>query len=405
MSPSDTQDGLNVPYKALMVAASPFPYPQGSQVLIGQLAAALHRRGHQVRLAAYPGGVGKPPQGIEIHRVPLVPGLRLTQAGPSWQKPFLDLLLTRVLLPVVRGWQPDLIHTHNFEGLLAALHVRRLTGVPVIHHVHNAMGLELHTYFHTSLGRWVGRTVGRWVDAHLPRRADYCIVLNERAVGYFRQRGVDRLRVVPPGIDLEPVPTSRARPDLGGGPLVVYSGNLDRYQDLDLLLEAFRQLLAFRPDARLVFSTNAKPDEYRIRAEAMGLADQTFFALADDFGAVRELLAAADLTVCPRQTCLGHPIKLLNYMVEGKAIVASAGSACGLRHLENGWVVDNGDVVGMATAMRTLLEDPALARRLGESARATVQHEYTWDNAVDSIEEIYAQVRRIGSSSDKRREH
>jgi glycosyltransferase involved in cell wall biosynthesis len=321
----------------------------------------------------------------------------LTQAGPSWQKPFLDLLLTQLVLQVVRCWQPDLMHTHNFEGLLAALFVRRLTNIPVIHHVHNAMGLELHTYFRTSLGRWLGRTTGHWVDAHLPRRADYCIVLNERAVGYFRQRGVDRLRVIPPGIDLGSVLTGRGRFDLGGGPLVVYSGNLDRYQDLDLLLEAFRQLLAFRPDARLAFSTYAKPDKVRTRAEALGLADQTLFVVANDFGAVRELIAAADLAVCPRQVCLGFPIKLLNYMAEGKAIVASAGSACGLQHLENGWVVDNGDVAGMASAMRTLLDDPALAHRLGERARATVQHEYTWDRAVDSIEEIYRQVAGVGN--------
>jgi glycosyltransferase involved in cell wall biosynthesis len=155
----------------------------------------------------------------------------------------------------------------------------------------------------------------------------------------------------------------------------------------------------------LVFSTYAKPDEYRTLAEAMGLADQTLFVVADDFGAARDLLAAADLTVCPRQVCLGFPIKLLNYMAEGKAIVASAGSACGLRHLENGWVVDNGDVIGMATAMRTLLDDPALAHRLGEGARATVQQQYTWDSAVDSIEEIYRRVGRVAGSSPGRREH
>jgi len=379
-------------YKIAMVAASPFPYPQGSQVLIGQLAAALHRRGHRVCLVAYHTGIGQPPPGVPIHRSRPVVGLGPTQAGPSWRKPLLDLLLTSELLRVVRRWEADVMHVHNFEGLLAALFVRQWTGVPVVYHVHNAMGLELHTYFHSRLGCWAGGVVGRWVDAHLPRRADYCILLNDRAVDYFRQRGVERFRVIPPGIDFEAGAAARLRQQFGAGPLILYSGNLDRYQDLHLLLAAFRLLATCRPDCRLILSTNAEPGPWRAQAEALGIGGQTVFIPADDFATVRDLLAAADVAVCPRRSCLGFPIKLLNYMAAGRAIVVSAGSACGLRHLENGWVVDDGDVAGMAAAIAALLDDPALARRLGENARQTALNDYTWDRAVQAIEEIYRQV-------------
>jgi 1,2-diacylglycerol 3-alpha-glucosyltransferase len=381
-------------YKIAMVAASPFPYPQGSQVLIGQLAAALHRRGHQVRLVAYHSGIGQPPEGVPVQRIRSLPGLGTTRAGPSWRKPLLDLLLAWELLRVVREWEPDVIHVHSFEGGLAAFFVRWLAGVPVVYHVHNAMGLELHTYFRSRLGRWAGRVVGRWVDSHLPRRADYCILLNDRAVDYFRQQGVKRLQVVSPGIDFEPGDAARVRQQLGDGPLILYSGNLDHYQDLHLLLEAFRLLADDRPDSRLIMSTNAAPAPWQARAEAMGIGRQTIFIPTDDFGVVRDLLAAADVAVCPRRTCLGFPIKLLNYMAAARAIVVSAGSACGLRHLENGWVVDNGDIAGMAAAIATLLDDPALARRLGESARRTVLREHTWDRAVEATEQIYQQVER-----------
>jgi glycosyltransferase involved in cell wall biosynthesis len=377
-----------------MVAASPFPYPQGSQVLVGQLAAALHRQGHQVCLVAYHSGRGQPPEGVLVQRIRPLPGQGAARAGPSWRKPLLDLLLAWKLLQVVREWEPDVVHVHNFEGGLAALFVRRLTGVPVVYHVHNAMGLELHTYFRSRLGRWAGGVVGRWVDSHLPRRADYCILLNDRAEAYFRQRGVERLQVIPPGIDFEAGDADRVRQQFGDGPLILYSGNLDRYQDLHLLLEAFRLLAAERPDSRLILSTNAEPGLWQAQAEAMGIGGQTVFIPSDDFRVVRDLLAAADVAVCPRRTCLGFPIKLLNYMAAGRAIVASAGSACGLRHLEDGWVVDNGDVAGMAAAIAALLDDPVLARRLGENARRTVLREHTWERAVEAVEQIYQQMGR-----------
>jgi 1,2-diacylglycerol 3-alpha-glucosyltransferase len=375
-----------------MVAASPFPYPQGSQVLIGQLAAALRRRGQAVRLVTYHCGIGQPPTGLQVQRIRPFASLGPVQARPSWQKPLLDLLLTWELLRLVRSWQADVMHTHNFEGLLAALFVRRWTGVPVVYHIHNAMGLELHTYFRRQVGRWAGGVVGRGVDAHLPRRADHCIALNARAAEYFERRGVEQLSVIPPGINFEPGDATRARLALGHGPLVLYSGNLDHYQDLDLLLVAFGLVADARPKARLLFSTNAVPAEWRARAEAAGIGRQTVFIQADEFDTARDLLAAADVTVCPRTTCLGFPIKLLNYMAAGKAIVASQGSAYGLRHLENGWVVDDGDVEGMARAIVALLDDPALAGRLGESARRTVRREYTWDRAVDAIQDVYQQV-------------
>jgi len=379
-------------YKVVLVAASPFPYPQGSQVLVGQLAAALQKRGHAVRLVTYHSGVGSPADGVVLDRIQALPGLGAARAGPSWQKPFWDLFLARELLQVAHSWQPDLLHAHNFEGLLAALWVRWRTGVPVIYHVHNAMGLELHTYFRSRPGRWLGGVAGRAVDAHLPRRADHCIVLNGRAVDYFRRRGVARLAVVPPGIEFEPGEAARARQSLGDGPLVVYSGNLDRYQDLDLLFRAFRKVAEARPAARLILSTNAAPGEWQALAGALGIGGQTRFVPAGDFATVRDLLAAADVTVCPRQVCLGFPIKLLNYMAAGKAIVAARGSACGLQHLENGWVVDDGDTQGLARAIIRLLDEPHLARRLGAAARRTVQQEYTWERAVAAIEGVYAQV-------------
>jgi glycosyltransferase involved in cell wall biosynthesis len=384
-------------FRIAMVAACPFPYPQGSQVLIAQLSAALRRRGHGVRLVAYHAGVGQAPPGLEILRTPALPGRAAIGAGPSSQKPLLDLLLARELLRLVRRWPVDLIHTHNFEGLLAALAVRRRTGVPVVYHVHNAMGPELHTYFRSRLGRWAGGLVGRWVDAHLPLRADFNIVLDEGAVDYFQLRGVDRLQVIPPGIDFEPGEAARARQALGDGPLVVYSGNLDRYQDLDLLLDAFRLVVVARPDARLVLSTSGEPGDLQARAKALGIGGATLFLPAVDFGGVRDLLAAADVAVCPRQVCLGFPIKLLNYMAAGRAIVASTGSACGLRHMDNGWVVQDGDTAGMAAAILALLDDPGLARQLGKAAQRAARHDYTWDRAVDAIEGIYNQLGQAGN--------
>jgi glycosyltransferase involved in cell wall biosynthesis len=100
------------------------------------------------------------------------------------------------------------------------------------------------------------------------------------------------------------------------------------------------------------------------------------------------LLAAADVAVCPRIACFGFPIKLLNYMAAGKAIVVARGSAKCISHLEDGLVA--GDDAGMiAEGILRLLRDSELAHRLGEAARHTVESRYRWSHAVRRVERCY----------------
>ena len=76
-------------------------------------------------------------------------------------------------------------------------------------------------------------------------------------------------------------------------------------------------------------------------------------------------------------------------MAAGKPIVASAGSAQGIRHMENGWVVPNGDAEALAQAILTLLKNRALADRLGCNARQVATQVYAWEQIVVEIEKIY----------------
>ena len=85
-------------------------------------------------------------------------------------------------------------------------------------------------------------------------------------------------------------------------------------------------------------------------------------------------------------------MKLLNYMAEGKAIVASAGSAKGLVDGRTARVVADGDAVAFADAVVDLLRDAHLRRRLGLAARASVEDDALWENVLDRIEAVYHRV-------------
>ncbi len=385
------------PLRILMVAASPFPLPQGSQVLIAGLAEALKQRGHQICIVAYPTGRDSPRLSVPVQRTRAFFYRRLNP-GPSLSKPLVDLLLARRVLALARRQRPDLLHAHNFEGLLVALWVRRRTGTRVVYHLHNLMEPELPAYFRFSPLAWLARHVGRWVDQTLPRRADACILLSPETLTRLASLRLPagRVHLVPPGVDLprqfsDPAAVRRLW-GLGPGPLVLYSGNFDRYQDLDFLLRAFRHVHGACPDARLVLVTHGGVETRRRQAIRQVGGPAVQLLSVTGWEEMVDLLASCDLAVSPRQECWGFPIKVLNYMAAGRPVVAAAGSAQGLRHMETAWVVPNGDEEAFAQAVITLLHDRDLATRLGRAARREAEERFSWPACAQAVEQVYRKV-------------
>ncbi len=377
-------------FRVAMVTASPFPTLGGSQVLTRQLAEALAGRGHTVHLVAYHLAGAAPPVALPVHRIPSVPGYAKLGAGPAWVKPLLDLLLTGRLLQVVRREGIQIIHAHNVEALACGLLVRTWTGVPVVYHSHNVFEQELPTYFRGRLLHGLARWAGRATDAALPRQADAVIVLTAFAAETLRARGVplDRLHLIPPGIACPP-----AMPSPRSGAQVVYAGNLDRYQDLGLLLRAWSRVRAARPDATLTVISASAPARWAQWLTTVGSVEGVQFVPGRDFARVWATINAAEVAVCPRTSRDGFPIKLLNYMAAGRPIVVSAGSAHGLTHGETAFVVPDGDEGGLAAGILALLDDPALARRLGDAARELARTYHDWAVIVPRIEAIYRAIK------------
>jgi len=380
-----------------MVAPCPFPTPQGTQVFIGGLARALSRRGHRVDLVTYhygQEGAGAGLNGVGLHRSrPLPVRSRLT-SGPSLGKPLLDLLVTARLDRVVRDSRADLIHAHNYEGLLAGLIIGRLRNVPVIFHTHNTMTDELPSYSRFTLVRTVWRWFGDFLDGQFPRRAQACIAVTAEIAEEVRLRGMpaEATAAIPPAVDEEQL-MEPARPQASSdSPAVLYAGNLDRYQNLDFVVSSFDRVLERRPDVRLRIVTHAPAPEAARAARRWGSRRGLEIIRTDSFEAMRQHLRECRVALCPRISPYGFPVKLLNYLAAGKPVVACRSSARSIEHLVNGWVVEDGDHEGFAGAILALLNDENLRRRLSEGARRTAREIFSWDTLIPRYEEVYGKV-------------
>jgi glycosyltransferase involved in cell wall biosynthesis len=83
-------------------------------------------------------------------------------------------------------------------------------------------------------------------------------------------------------------------------------------------------------------------------------------------------------------------------MAAGKPVVATNGGGVPeiVRDGETGYLVPMGDADAMAQAMTRLLENPALASRMGEQGRQRVRDHFTIQATARRVEKLYEDVLR-----------
>ena len=367
-----------------MLAACPFPANHGTPGSIREMAEAIAAEGHEVHVVAYHIGEPAPLRGPVLHRIPRWTRESDVVVGPTVRRPLYDFQMVFKTLAVIRRHRPDLIHAHNYEAGLVGWLCRLATGVPVLYSGHTTMGSELASYG-VIRPQWAATALAKLLDAVLPRLMDRCLPHSTNLRHFFHRRGLRRQTepIVNFGIDVDWVSRGdgrdlRRRHGLGVGPVVLYTGVLDRFQRMDLLLEAVGHLRRYEPEAKLlVVSTIPQAGHVaavRRRAEEFGVAEAVVITDPQPLTSVRDYLQVGDVAVVPRPEAPGFPIKLLNYMAASRPCVLFASSASqGLRHRDNVYLAapDTGEALG--EALRDVLRDGELRRRLAQNGHRFVR--------------------------------
>jgi glycosyltransferase involved in cell wall biosynthesis len=383
-------------FRIAMVAACPFPYPRGTPVRIYRMAETLARRGHDVHVITYHLGETPPQVPFTIHRTPPITTYQRTSPGPSYGKLLmLNPLLAAKVSQVLQQHDIQLIHAHHYEGLLVARLAQLWSKHPLVYDAHTLLESEL-PFYGLGLPKAMKRSLGRWLDRLLPQQATHITTVTEAIrckLIHHAKIAPEQVTMVSNGVEWEQFATAPGGRSIArrGQKTLVFSGNLASYQRIDLLLRAFREVLNERQDVRLHIISDSPFDEYEMLVNTLEI-QQHIDLLQADFEDLPQRLAAADVALNPRTECDGIPLKLLNYMAAGKAIVSFEGSANGLTHRETGWVVENENTSGFSRAILHLLENPKLAQDLGMNARQRVISEHTWDKTAERCEAVYQQL-------------
>ena len=380
-------DGAAEPkLKVCVLAACPFPANHGTPGSIRELTEAVAQRGHEVHVVCYHMGEDLPLRNVHLHRIPDWTGERTVTVGPTRRRPLYDMQMVFTTLRVMRRYRLDLMHAHGYEAALVAACCRPFVRRPVLYSAHNRMGDELASYSAFRSKRFAGALA--WVlDRTVPRIGNRCIPHSENLQKFLAARGLEKRSepVLNFGIDFESLPVGnraalRRIHGFGDEPIVIYSGVMDRFQRLDLLLGAMPQVLQAAPKARLLLVVNVPNEEHesavRAMAERLGIADRVTLMHPASLEKGLRLLSMADVAVVPRPAAPGFPIKLLNYMAAELPCAMFASSASGIVDRQHALLAAEDSSEALAGTIVELLHDQKLRERLAQGGNSLVRERH-----------------------------
>lgn len=388
MEGRDAPEGKGMGLRVLMVHPHDLYAPEEPwTVRILSLARELVKRGHTVTLAYHRLGLPRD-QVPEAHD-----GVRRLELGRH-----VGALPANLVRLVGLAGRCDVVHVQKCmpHAAIPALWAAYLHGIPV-HYDWDDWEFRIQDI---ETG---GKAPGwlRWMEERLPRLVDTVSVASAQLRLLALQAGVpqDRVFFTPVGADLEvfhpSVDGSQVRAQWGiTGEVVLYLGQLHATQYVGQFLQAGKAVLTSHPNATLVVvGSGWRLPELKEAAKALGISHRVVFTGAVAHSQVPQYVAAADVAVAcfddNEATRAKSPLKVVEYLAAGKAVVASAVGEVKRMVEGAGVLVPPGDVEALARAVNDLLDNPVQRRELGLRARQKAERELGWGVVAQNLEEAY----------------
>lgn len=299
----------------------------------------------------------------------------------------------------------DVIHSHYWLSGQAGLVASDRWSVPLVHSMHTMAKVKNAALATGDAPEPSGRILG---EEHLVASADR-LIANTAAESdaLIRMYGAapERIDVVHPGVDLSTFrPRSRAacRREVDipeDADVVLFAGRIQPLKAPDLLLRAMADAVLRQPALRdrLVIavvggpsgSGTERPDSLVQLADELDICDLVRFVPPVDRGTLARWYAAASV-VCVPSYSESFGLVALEAQACGTPVVAArvGGLATAVRDGVTGTLVGSHDPADYATAIGALLNDPALAGRMGA---AGVRHAagFGWQRTAMRTLDVY----------------
>jgi PEP-CTERM/exosortase A-associated glycosyltransferase len=345
--------------------------------------------------------------GLKFYRSGPITGL-LSKLPLIKQLSYIEPLVKRIL-EVITIEKPQVIHAHSpaLNGL-AALRAAKQSGLPVVYEI-RAFWEDAAVDHGYCKERDFRYRLTRAMENYVVKRANAVTTICEGLRGDLINRGFNsnKFTVIANAVNIEQFELITAHDKKNNNDLLEslklqhcdvlgFLGSFYAYEGLDLLIDAMPTVLACNPKARLLL-VGGGPQEIALKAqvEALNLKEKVIFTGRVPHADVGKYYSLVDLLVYPRKsmrlTHLVTPLKPLEAMAQGKAVIASdvGGHKELISDNETGFLFSAGDSQELAQRLVELLADKNKLNSVVHAGRAYVEDVRNWQNSVRNYLPIY----------------
>ena len=284
----------------------------------------------------------------------------------------------------------DVIHAHDWLTYPAGLAVSRISGKPLVVHVHSTefdrSGEHVNQVVYNIERRGMHGASKVIVVSHLTRE----IVENRYGIEH------DKVNVVWNGIDVEPAkgPSAHIRKD---DKIVLYFGRITHQKGPEYFIAAAKRVLELDPNVKFVVAGSGDLAERMIRMAAeLGIGHKVLFTGFLRGSDIERIFSIADLYVMPS---VSEPFGIapLEAMSHDVPVLISRRSGVS-EVLTHALKVDFWDIDDMANKVLAVLRHSPLSKALRDGGRFELRR-ITWDGAAGKCEQIYNEVTSDGLGS------
>ena len=378
--------------KILFLAPQPFFEVRGTPLAVLAMVRAIGALGHKVDLLTYPRGADVAVEGM-AHRRSLGLPVGRVRPGPSLAKLALDVpFMAEAWWRMATGGY-DVVHAVEEAAHLAAP-LARLLRLPLVVDVDSSIPDQLRRSGFAARGPlpWAAERLERHALRHAAAVITVCGSLTEGVRARAPRAPVFQVEDPPlveaGSLDRAAAAALRRSLGIGPGPVVLYSGNLEPYQGVEVLLQAAPHV----PEAWFVFMGGEPAAVEALRARAPAGAGRVVFAGQRPPSELPSFLALADVLVSPRLHGENTPFKIYTYLASGRPLVAT-------RLPTHTQILDDSVAVlveptpsGLAAGIRTVLADPVQAEERAARGRALIERDYSPRRYAEKVARAYAAV-------------
>lgn len=392
--------------------------PGATSAIVENLRVGYERKGHEVRVLTTHRTEANPDivrDGI-VTSIPVSYRASLRHYLCLWQP-----RVSRMLEQAMAGWKPDVVHAHNVHTYLTydALRIAAEATPRVFLTTHDVMSFAYRrlatSRFLSSLGkdarvtvldsvRAVGlqynplrnflirRTLRRSVKRVLPVSKALELGLNQNGIAHTTvvHNAIDTDR---PAVSEGDIDAFRKEFGLHGKKVILFGGRLGPDKGTREIIRAMRVVKDRCPNAFLLVTGETAKWEEVIHAED---PDGTLAGFHASTGwlspeKIRTAFASADVVTTPSMCLDTFNMMNLEGMLAKKPVVGTlfGGTPEVVQDGKTGFIVDPRDTDAYADRLLAFLNDPALAKTMGEAGYERAKKHFDLDTQVDRYLELF----------------